>query len=110
MIPRADILRSRFTVESAHKTTLDDGYLVPIYLDEVLPGDSFQMRMTAFARMSTPIFPIMDNLYMDTFWFFVPNRLIWDNWQRFQGERIDPEDSIDYLVPQVVSPEGGYAP
>ena len=65
--------------------------------------------MTAFARMATPIFPIMDNLYLDTFWFFVPNRLVWNNWQRFQGERIDPDDSIDYVVPQVESPAGGYA-
>lgn len=110
MIPRADIPRSRFKIESAHKTTFDAGYLVPVYVDEVLPGDSFQLKMTAFARMSTPLFPIMDNLYLDTFWFFVPNRLVWDNWQKFQGERIDPDDSIDYLIPQCVSPAGGYAP
>lgn len=109
MIPRADIPRSRFKIESAHKTTFDAGYLVPVYVDEVLPGDSFQLKMTAFARMSTPLFPIMDNLYMDTFWFFVPNRLVWDNWQKFQGERIDPDDSIDYVIPQCVSPVGGYA-
>lgn len=109
MIPRADIPRSRFRIESAHKTTFDAGFLVPVYVDEVLPGDSFQLKMTAFARMSTPLFPIMDNLYMDTFWFFVPNRLVWDNWQKFQGERIDPDDSIDYVIPQMVSPVGGYA-
>lgn len=109
MIPRADVPRSRFRIESAHKTTFDAGYLVPIYVDEVLPGDSFQLRMTAFARMSTPLFPIMDNMYMDTFWFFVPNRLVWDNWQKFQGERIDPDDSIDYVIPQVESPVNGYA-
>lgn len=108
MIPRADIPRSRFKIESAHKTTFDEGWLVPVYLDEVLPGDSFQMRMTAFARMATPLFPIMDNLFMDFFWFFVPNRLVWDNWQKFQGERIDPGDSIDYIIPQSVCPPGGY--
>nr|QJB19376.1 MAG: major capsid protein [Microvirus sp.]QJB19635.1 MAG: major capsid protein [Microvirus sp.] len=110
MIPRADIPRSKFKIESAHKTTFDSGYLVPVYLDEVLPGDSFQLNMTAFARMATPLFPVMDNLYLDTFWFFVPNRLVWDNWQKFQGERIDPGDSIDYLIPKMTSPEGGYAP
>lgn len=110
MVPRADIPRSRFVIESQHKTTFDSGYLIPVYLDEVLPGDSFSVDMTAFARLATPIAPIMDNMYLDTFFFFVPNRLVWDNWQRFQGERIDPADSIDYLVPQQVSPTGGYAP
>lgn len=109
MIPRADIPRSRFKRESGYKTTFDEGYLVPVYLDEVLPGDSFSVNMTAFARMATPLYPIMDNLYLDSFFFFVPNRLVWDNWQRFQGERIDPDDSIDYVIPQMVSPAGGYA-
>lgn len=109
MIPRADIPRSRFKRESGYKTTFDEGFLVPVYLDEVLPGDSFSVNMTAFARMATPLYPIMDNLYLDSFFFFVPNRLVWDNWQKFQGERIDPGDSIDYVIPQVVSPAGGYA-
>lgn len=109
MIPRADIPRSTFRIESAHKTTFDAGYLVPVYLDEVLPGDSFTINMTAFARMSTPLFPVMDNLYMDTFFFFVPNRLVWDNWQKFMGERVNPDDSISFVIPQQVSPAGGYA-
>ena len=110
MVPRADIPRSKFIIQSQHKTTFDSGQLIPIYLDEVLPGDSFNLNMTAFARLATPIVPIMDNLYLDTFFFFVPNRLVWDNWQKFQGERIDPDDSIDFVVPQQVSPAGGYAP
>lgn len=110
MVPRADIPRASFKIESQHKTTFDAGYLIPIYVDEVLPGDTFNLSMTAFARLATPLFPIMDNLYLDTFFFFVPNRLVWDNWQKFQGERIDPDDSIDYLIPQQVSPAGGYAP
>lgn len=110
MVPRADIPRSTFRIESSHKTTFDAGYLVPIYVDEVLPGDHFSLSMTAFSRMSTPLFPVMDNLYMDTFFFFVPNRLVWDNWQKFMGERIDPDDSIDYVIPEVTSPEGGYLP
>ena len=78
-------------------------------MDEVLPGDTFNLKMTAFARLSTPIFPVMDNMYLDSFFFFVPNRLIWDNWQKFMGEQIDPGDSTDYLVPQQVSPASGYA-
>ena len=109
MVPRADVPRSRFRIESGHKTTFNAGYLVPIYCDEVLPGDSLGVGLTAFARMATPLVPIMDNLYLDTFWFFVPNRLVWDNWQKFMGERRNPTDTIDYLVPQMTSPVGGYA-
>lgn len=109
MIPKADIPRSTFKIEKTHKTAFDSGYLVPIYLDEVLPGDSFSLNATLFGRLATPIFPVMDNLHVDTFFFFVPNRLVWDNWQKFMGEQIDPGDSIDYTIPQVVSPAGGYA-
>jgi len=109
MIPKSDIPRSSFRIQKAHKTTFDAGYLVPVYLDEVLPGDSFRVNMTAFARMATPIFLVMDNMVMDSFFFFVPNRLVWDNWQKFMGEQIDPGDSIDFLIPQVVTPAGGYA-
>lgn len=109
MVPRADIPRSSFRIEKSHKTTCDAGWLIPIYVDEVLPGDSFALRMTAFGRLATPIVPVMDNLHLDTFFFFVPNRLVWDNWQKFQGEQRNPEDSTSYLVPQIVSPAGGYA-
>jgi len=110
MIPRADIPRSRFDSQKAYKTTFDSGYLVPVYCDEVLPGDTFNLKMTAFARLATPLFPIMDNMYLDTFFFFVPNRLIWENWQKFMGERTpDPDSSIDYVVPTTTSPAGGYA-
>lgn len=109
MVPRADIPRSAFLRESAHKTTFDAGYLVPVYVDEVLPGDTFKMKMTAFARMATPIFPIMDNLRMDVFWFFVPNRLVWTNWKKFMGEQANPADSISYSIPQMQSPASGYA-
>lgn len=109
MIPRADIPRSRFDSQKAYKTTFDSGYLVPVYCDEVLPGDTFNLKMTAFARLATPLFPIMDNMYLDTFFFFVPNRLIWENWQKFMGERTpDPDSSIDYVVPTTTSPAGGY--
>lgn len=110
MVPRADIPRSTFRRQTAHKTTFDSGYLIPVYVDEVLPGDTFSLRMTSFARMATPIFPLMDNLYLESFFFFVPNRLLWDNWQRFMGEQDNPGDSTDYLIPQMISPPGGYQP
>ena len=109
MIPRAEVPRSSFDIQSAHKTTFDAGYLVPVYVDEVLPGDTFNLRMTAFARMSTPIYPLMDNMHLDSFFFFVPNRLIWNNWVRFMGQQDNPGDSTSYVVPQQVSPAGGYA-
>lgn len=103
MIPRADIPRSKFQIETAHKSTFDAGYLVPIYVDEILPGDTFSLSMTAFCRMATPIFPVLDNMYMDTFFFFVPNRLTWDNWEKFMGSQDNPADSISYVIPQVTA-------
>lgn len=109
MIPKADIPRSSFDCQSTHKTTFDAGYLVPVYVDEMLPGDTFRLNMTAFARLATPIYPVMDNMYLDSFFFFVPNRLIWSNWQKFMGQQANPGDSISYVVPQQVSPAGGYA-
>ena len=109
MIPRADIPRSAFRIQKTHKTTGDAGYLIPIWVDEVLPGDTFSLHCTAFARMATPLYPIMDNLHLDTFFFFVPNRLVWSNWVKFQGEQDNPGDSISYTVPQQVSPTTGYA-
>ena len=109
MIPKAEIPRSKFDCQSTHKTTFDAGYLVPVYVDEVLPGDTFNLNMTAFARLSTPLYPIMDNMHLESFFFFVPNRLIWDNWQKFMGQQANPADSISYVVPQQVSPANGYA-
>ncbi len=109
MIPKADIPRSSFDCQSTHKTTFDAGYLVPVYVDEVLPGDTFRLNMTAFARLATPLYPIMDNMHLDSFFFFVPNRLIWNNWQKFMGQQANPASSISYVVPQQVSPAGGYA-
>lgn len=109
MVPSASIPRSSFLIEKTHKTCFDAGYLVPVYLEEVLPGDTFKVRMTAFARLATPLFPLMDNLHMDSFFFFCPARLLWDNWKKFQGEQANPADSVSYVVPQQVSPAGGYA-
>ena len=109
-IPKADIQRSSFDRSHGVKTTFDAGKLIPILVDEALPGDTFKLNMTAFARLATPINPIMDNMYMDTHFFSVPIRLLWDNWQKFNGEQIDPGDSIDYLIPTITSPAvTGYA-
>ena len=98
-IPHANIERSVFNRSSGLKTAFDSAYLVPVFCDEALPGDTFTLRTSSFARMSTPIFPLMDNMYMDLFFFAVPNRLIWDNWQKFNGEQTDPGDSTTFLVP-----------
>lgn len=108
-VPQVQIPRSVFNRSHRHKTTFDSGYLVPFYVDEALPGDTFTVRVGALARLATPIVPVMDNLYLDFFFFAVPNRLVWDTWQRFMGERPNPTDSIDFLVPQVSSPGGGFA-
>ena len=108
MIPKADIPRSSFNIQHMHKTTFDAGYLVPVYVDEVLPGDTFNLRMTAFCRMSTPLFPVMDNLHLDSFFFFVPNRLVWTNWVKMMGQQDNPGDSISYTVPTCPSPVSGY--
>lgn len=108
MVPRADIPRSSFVRQSTHKTTFDAGYLVPVYVDEVLPGDTFKLKMTAFARMATPLYPLMDNLHLDSFFFFVPNRLVWSNWKKFMGEQANPADSISFVIPQIVSKASGY--
>ncbi|RAS55770.1 capsid protein (F protein) [Phascolarctobacterium faecium DSM 14760] len=98
-VPRAEIQRSSFNRSHGHKTTFDAGYLVPFFVDEVLPGDTFNCRATLFARLATPIVPFMDNLFMDTFFFFVPCRLLWENWERFNGAQDNPGDSTDYLIP-----------
>nr|QJB18954.1 MAG: major capsid protein [Microvirus sp.] len=109
-VPKADIPRSSFDRSHGHKTTFDAGLLVPIFVDEALPGDTFKLDMTGFARLATPIFPIMDNMYMDTQFFSVPMRLVWDNWQKFNGEQKNPGDSTDFTIPQMVAPAGGYSP
>lgn len=98
-IPRADIQRSSFNRSHGYKTTLDSGYLVPFFVDEVLPGDTFNLKATLFGRLATPVVPFMDNMYLETFFFFVPNRLVWDNWQKFNGEQKNPGDSTDFLIP-----------
>lgn len=107
-VPTAQIPRSKFNRSHGLKTTFDSGYLVPIFVDEVLPGDTFTMDCTLFSRVATLISPIMDNLYLDTFWFFVPERLLFDHFQAMCGEQENPNDSTDYLFPTVKSPDGGF--
>lgn len=106
-VPQAEIPRSSFDRSHGNKTTFDAGYLVPIYVDEALPGDTFNLKMTAFARLATPLHPFMDNMFLSSFFFSVPIRLIWDNWEKFNGEQVDPGDSTDYTVPIIAAPAVG---
>ena len=101
-VPSVSIPRSTFDRSHGYKTTFDSGYLVPVFNDLALPGDTMQVNLTGFARLSTPTYPIMDNMVMDTFFFAVPIRLLWDNWKKFCGEQTDPGDSISFSIPQVV--------
>lgn len=105
MVPKADIPRSSFNRSHGWKGTFDSGYLIPFYVDEALPGDTFNLNVTTLVRLATPIVPIMDNLYVDTFFFFVPNRLIWSHWKQFNGENTAAAgtQSTTYLVPTVTS-------
>lgn len=107
-LPKASIQRSVFNRSHDYKTTFDSGYLVPFYVDEVLPGDSFKLNCSIFCRLATPIVPFMDNLYLETFFFFVPNRLVWKHWENFMGQQDNPGDSTDYLIPQVVAGASGF--
>lgn len=108
--PSIDIKRSKFEMSHSHKTSLNVGDVVPLYVDaDILPGDTVQMDMAELVRMATPIYPIMDNLYMDIYWFFVPHRLVWDHWQAFWGENDDPwTQTTPYEIPQIEAPTGGW--
>nr|QJB19611.1 MAG: major capsid protein [Microvirus sp.] len=103
-VPQAEIQRSSFKRVFNYKTTFNSGYLVPFYVDEALPGDTFNLKVSTLARLATPLRPVMDNMYLDTFFFAVPYRLVWDNWEKMQGAQTDPDDSTDFLVPQMVAP------
>jgi len=103
-VPKAEIPRSKFDRSSGHKTTFNAGELIPIYVDEALPGDTFNAKLHAFGRLATPIHPFMDNLFVDTHFFAVPIRLIWDNWEKFNGAQDNPGDSTDFLVPTMAAP------
>lgn len=97
--PAMYMKRTKFDRSHVYKTTFDSGKLIPVFVDEVLPGDTTRMSVNYFARLATPIKPIMDNIYLDWFFFFVPNRLVWEHWQNFCFEQEDPGDNTDYVIP-----------
>ena len=108
-VPQCNIPRSTFDRSHGIKTAFDAGLLIPFFTDEILPGDTCKMNANLFARLATPIHPFMDNMILQTHFFAVPYRLVWDNFQKFMGEQDNPGDSTDFLVPQVTTPSGGYA-
>lgn len=101
--PAMYMKRTKFDRSHVYKTTFNSGRLIPVLIDEVLPGDTTRMSVNYFARLATPIKPIMDNIYLDWFFFFVPNRLVWEHWQNFCFEQEDPDDSTDYVIPTVTA-------
>ena len=101
MIPQANIRRSVFDRSHVYKTTFNEGQLIPYFVDEVIPGDTFTLNPVEFCRLATPVVPFMDNIYIESFFFFVPSRLVYDKWVNLCGEQENPEDSTDYLVPTV---------
>lgn len=107
-VPQAEIPRSQFNRSHGYKTTFDAGILIPVFVDEALPGDTFNLRMQGFGRLATPLHPFMDNLFIDSFFFAVPYRLVWDNWQKFNGEQANPGDSTDFTIPTVTRTGGGW--
>ena len=108
--PQVDIKRSIFDRSFTHKTTGNVGDLIPFFVDEVLPGDTFVVDTAFVARMTTPIKPVMDNAYIDIFYFAVPNRLLWDHWKEFCGENNSSPwaDETEYTIPQLTAPSGGW--
>lgn len=108
--PQVGVSRSRFQRNSDNKTTFNTGDLIPIYLDEVLPGDTHQVDVACVMRMATPIFPVMDNAFCDFYFFFIPNRLLWGHWKEFMGENKETAwtPKTEYSVPQVTAPKGGW--
>ena len=101
--PSMYMKRTKFDRSHVYKTTFNSGKLIPVFVDEVLPGDTTRISVNYFARLATPIKPIMDNIYLDWFFFFVPNRLVWEHWQNFCFEQEDPDDSTDYVIPTVTA-------
>lgn len=101
--PAMYMKRTKFDRSHVYKTTFNSGKLIPVFLDEILPGDTIRMSVNYFARLATPVKPIMDNIYLDWFFFFVPNRLVWEHWQNFCFEQDDPDDNTDYVIPTVTA-------
>lgn len=108
-VPQVEIQRSRFNRSHGWKGTLNSGYLIPFFCDEVLPGDTFQMNVSTLTRFTSALVaPVMDNIHQDIFFFFVPNRLVWQNWEKFNGAKDNPDDYTDYLIPSIISPSAGF--
>lgn len=107
---RLDMSRSKFPRNFSHKTTFNAGQVIPFYVDEVLPGDTFQVRTSKVVRMQTLLTPVMDNVYLDTYYFFVPNRLVWEHWKQFMGENTESAwiPQVEYEVPQLTAPANGW--
>lgn len=105
-----DMSRSRFDRSFSHKTSFNVGQIIPFYVDEVLPGDTFDVKTSKVVRFQTLITPMMDNVYLDTYYFFVPNRLTWEHWREFCGENTQSAwiPSVEYSVPQLTAPSGGW--
>lgn len=109
-VPTANISRSKFDRSFAAKDTFDFDELVPIIVDEVLPGDTINLNVKSFARLATQLVPVLDNMYLDYFFFYVPNRLVWNNWEKFNGAQDDPGDSTDFVMPTITINTGsGFA-
>ncbi len=108
-IPSVEIPRSAFNRSHGIKTTLDSGKIYPVFADEALPGDTIVIKPTILARLATPLYPVMDNITLDFHMWAVPLRLVWDNFQKFMGEQDNPDDSTDFVVPQLVSGTNGFA-
>ncbi len=106
--PRGARQRSKFDRSHEYKTTFNAGYLIPFFVDEYLPGDTFILDFSFLVRMATPIYPIMDSVFLDTFFFSVPCRLLWEHWENMMGERDNPDDSIDYIVPVIRTDTSSY--
>ena len=109
-VPRANIQRARFKRDFANITTINEGDLVPLYVDEVLPGDTISCTLRGLIRMATPLYPVMDNCYLDTYAFFVPCRLLWDHWENLMGQNDSTywAETTEYSVPQTTAPTGGW--
>lgn len=109
-VPQANIQRARFKRDFSNLTAMNEGDLVPLYVDEVLPGDTISMNMRSLVRMATPIYPVMDNCYLDTYAFFVPCRLLWEHWENLMGQNDSTfwAEKTEYSVPQVTAPSGGW--
>ncbi len=110
-LPKVDISRSRFDRSCSHKTSFNAGDLIPFYIDEVLPGDTFNVKTSKVVRMQSLLTPVMDNVYLDTYYFYVPNRLVWQHWRELNGENSQSAwvSPVEYEVPQITAPTGGWS-